>query len=169
MKKQQNKHNNSISGRSQSLPESYSATSDGLEALAIPTEEPTHSLNVSTQLIEQHSGPVPSPRILKGYMELIPDAPERILKMAEMELAHSMEMDKSNISLAEKDMNYGYKAARRGQWMGYTLAITAIGCGVALTILGFESAGITLFGITAAGVVAPFLGYLYKKKKKGTD
>lgn len=42
---------------------------------------------------EFHSGPLPHPKILKEYNDLVPDAAERILQMAEKSQAHDYEIE----------------------------------------------------------------------------
>jgi uncharacterized membrane protein len=43
---------------------------------------------------ELFSGPLPHPDIFAGYGNIIPDAPERILKMAEQEMEHRQGLEK---------------------------------------------------------------------------
>lgn len=42
---------------------------------------------------EQYSGPIPHPKIISGYEEILPGAADRILSMAEKESQHRHDMD----------------------------------------------------------------------------
>ena len=61
---------------------------------------------------ELHSGPLPSPLQLAAYNETIPDAAERIFKMAELEQGHRHILDhrivEANISSNKIDLLLGF-------------------------------------------------------------
>lgn len=63
----------------------------------------------------QFSGPIPPPEILAGYQSILPDAPERILIMAEKEQAHRH-------SLENDEMKSSVKQTSIGQIMGVCLS-----------------------------------------------
>jgi len=48
--------------------------------------------------MQQFSGPLPHPSLLKEYQELISDSPERFLKMVEEEGKHRRELEIKSIS-----------------------------------------------------------------------
>lgn len=127
------------------------------------------SYNLTSVKAEAFSGPLPSPQVLKGYAEMVPDAPERILRMAETSLAHDMEMDKKNCSLSQCGMDYGYKTARRGQIFALIMGLLLVISGVVLTVLGFEKIGLTIFSTTLVGTVGLFLTTLVSKTKKNQE
>jgi len=60
------------------------------------------------------NGPIPHPDIFKKYGEVIPDAPERILRVFEEDSKHSREMQSKALD-AQKGDN------RRVHWMAYSL------------------------------------------------
>lgn len=106
---------------------------------------------------ETFSGPMPPPMLLKEYQNLIPDAPERILKMAELEQEHRIKVDnemlrQSGISILEMS-----KANKSSQFFAFILTLILIISGVVLTIKGFPWVGGTIFGTTIVGVVAVFI------------
>ena len=43
---------------------------------------------------KRFTGPIPPPEILHQYREVLPDAPERILSMAEKQQNHRMDLEK---------------------------------------------------------------------------
>lgn len=60
---------------------------------------------------EMFSGPIPSPKIMEGYAKLIPDAPERILKMAEEQHKHRMELEAIVVPRQSKQSAIGQRFA----------------------------------------------------------
>ncbi len=140
-----------------------SSTSDMPASVNINTQRGGQRYIMEVQRTESFSGPLPSPEILKGYSEVIPDAPERLLRMAERQNAHDMEMDQENMRLARRSMDRGFNAARRGQILGFILGIILIGCGVYLTKFGFESVGLVIFSTSLVAVIANFVTPLLKK------
>lgn len=115
------------------------------------------------------SGPMPHPDILKGYKDLIPDAPERILQMAEQEQKHRIEVESK--MLAQNNMNIieSAKANKRSQIIAFILAFILVASGVALTILGHAIVGGTIFGTTIVGVVAVFITGKSRKDTKEAE
>jgi len=95
------------------------------------------------------SGPIPPPELMEGYQRLIPDAPERILSMAEDQSRHRQECEKKQIDAAIKD-------TRRGQWMGFICAILMLMIVGYLAVNGAQVAS-SIFGVTGiAAVVIAF-------------
>ena len=119
---------------------------------------------------ESFSGPMPHPDILRGYKELIPDAPERILQMAEQEQKHRIDVEKQMLEQNNKNILESAKANKRSQIIAFILAFILIASGVALTILGHAVVGGTIFGTTIVGVIAIFItgksGKIIKKEEK---
>lgn len=120
--------------------------------------------------MESFSGPMPHPDILRGYKELIPDAPERILQMAEQEQKHRIDVEKQMLEQNNKNIVESAKANKRSQIIAFILAFILIASGVALTILGHAVVGGTIFGTTIVGVIAIFItgksGKIIKKEEK---
>ncbi|QCO57631.1 DUF2335 domain-containing protein (plasmid) [Pseudorhodobacter turbinis] len=58
---------------------------------------------------EQFSGPMPHPKHLREYDEILPGAAERILSMAEQNLEHSMGMDRTVIAAEIEDTKRGMR------------------------------------------------------------
>lgn len=69
------------------------------------------------------SGALPRPEDFAGYADVVPDAPERILRMAEKEQDHRIETETRIIR-----SNDG--AGKRGQWLGAGLSAMAMGLAV---------------------------------------
>lgn len=118
---------------------------------------------------ESFSGPMPHPDILKGYKELIPNAPERILQMAEQEQRHRIEVENKMLEQNNRNIIESAKANKRSQIIAFILAFVLIASGVALTILGHAIVGGTIFGTTIVGVVAVFITGKSRKDTKETE
>lgn len=118
---------------------------------------------------ESFSGPMPHPDILKGYKELIPNAPERILQMAEQEQRHRIEVENKMLEQNNRNIIESAKANKRSQIIAFILAFVLIASGVALTILGHAIVGGTILGTTIVGVVAVFITGKSRKDTKETE
>ena len=60
-----------------------------------------------TQTVTQYTGPLPHPKHLQEYENTLPGAADRILKMAEYELSHSSNMEKSILDVTKEDSKRG--------------------------------------------------------------
>ena len=65
-----------------------------------PLPQPAGDEPAGITLYEGFAGPLPPPQVLRAYREAIPDAPERILKMAEAQARHRMLMDRLGLAAA---------------------------------------------------------------------
>jgi uncharacterized membrane protein len=63
-----------------------------------------------------HSGPLPAPETLKKYDEIVPGLAERIVKMAESQGAHRIELEKSVIKNQISE-------SKRGQYFALFIAL----------------------------------------------
>lgn len=87
-----------------------------------PTQNDTLSEERFLQLFKREtqslsfSGPIPPPSILREYQEMVPDAPERIISMAEIQMKHRHELE-------AKHLDGSIRAEFRGQIFAFILAI----------------------------------------------
>lgn len=75
--------------------------------------------------LEYHSGPLPSPEVLGRYNDAVPDAAERILRMAENEAAHRREIERFS-------MKSNLRLEARGQIFAFAIAMLSVGGGLAV-------------------------------------
>lgn len=113
---------------------------------------------------ESFSGPMPHPDILREYKDLISDAPERILQMAEQEQQHRMAVERAMLEQNAKNIAEAAKANMRSQMFAFMLTLFLIVAGVTLTVLGFVAVGLTIFGTTIIGVVTVFITGKFAKQ-----
>lgn len=75
------------------------------------------------------SGALPRPEDFARYAEIVPDAPERILLMAEREQQH-------RINLEAQIVPANNAAGRRGQWLGAGISALALALAVVASHIG---------------------------------
>ncbi|WP_420541551.1 DUF2335 domain-containing protein [Rhodosalinus sediminis] len=106
------------------LPEPPTNSSDALQAergaqRAEIVHEDGTSEQVELRTERFWSGALPRPEDFAKYAEVVPDAPERILQMAEREQQHRIDME-SQIVPANN------RAGTRGQWLGAGISALAL-------------------------------------------
>lgn len=108
-----------------------------------------------SKVIEQtetqaYSGPIPLPAIMAQYNEIIPDAAERILVMAEKDATHQHAIEMKAIDCHAREN-------RRGQYFGVVVtALAFITAGFAL-FLGHPTAAATIGSTTVVGLATAFV------------
>lgn len=114
-------------------------------------ETATRLIFAMEQSIEtSYNGPIPPPSYLKGYKDVLPNAPERILAMAEKQQEHRMKMEES---LVERNL----RLSERGQRLGFVIVILFLAASVFLAINGHENLAYLIMGTTLLGVLAVFV------------
>lgn len=97
-----------------------------------------------------YKGPIPPPDYLKGYKDVLPNAPERIFAMAEVQQKHRMAMEKMivgrNLSLSE-----------RGQILGFVIVVFFLVAAVYLALNNHEKLACFIMGTTLLGVLVVFV------------
>lgn len=101
------------------------------------------------------SGPLPAPEDFKAYQDVMADAPERILTMAEKQMAHRFECEK-------KIIDSRIRESRIGQIMAFIIAIFSIGI---VCFLGYKGHNWLAGSITAI-IVGLASIFLFKKSKE---
>lgn len=113
----------------------------------------TKSNSTSTvryQKAELYVGPLPHPNILEKFEQILPGAADRILKQAEAQTEHRIEIEKKVVSA---DITKSYL----GLVFGFILGLSGIGSGVYLATLGFNVFGPLLSGGSLITLVAVFI------------
>lgn len=88
--------------------------------------------------------------MLARYEDLIPGSAERIIGMAERQSAHRQELEKQVVG-------GGVSAEQRGQWMGFVVAMSALGGGFWLISQGQPAWGIALVVADLAAFAGVFV------------
>ena len=60
--------------------------------------QPRNTPQIKLQQVQVSSGPIPSPQILQQYNSIVPDAAERIIRMAEKQSDHRIDLEGKVVS-----------------------------------------------------------------------
>ena len=132
--------------------------------ISLPEDKKQKVLKIFSSLsIERSSsfrGPLPHPSVLSEYNNVVENGAERIMKMAEIQSGHRIELEKHAI---KEEL----RQSSNGQIYGFVLAILGIISALILAMMGHDAvAGI--FGTTTiVGLVAVFV--IGKKKQNKED
>jgi uncharacterized membrane protein len=96
------------------------------------------------------TGPIPAPETLAGYRDVLPDAPDRILRMAEVEAAERQ-------SRLRWETQGAVIRAQSGVVSAFLLCLIAIGSGAYLVMNGHDIAGTLFAGAGLTSLVGVFI------------
>jgi len=113
-------------------------------------EPADHQVVHTEQRIEQFSGPIPIPDILARYNEIIPNAAERILVMAESDAKHRRDIEMVAINAQRRERHLG-------QILGFSIGLFALATSAFALSLGHSVAASVIGGTTVVGLVAVFV------------
>lgn len=100
--------------------------------------------------VQQFRGPLPPAKEFQGYKNVMPDAPERIISMAEKEQSHRM-------GLENKALKYDFWKTILGQIFGFVVSIIFGVGAVWLGMEGHTSSACVLGGATVVSLAAIFV------------
>jgi uncharacterized membrane protein len=122
-------------------------------------QQQTASITTTAQAtISQYSGPIPDAETLAKYQALVPDAPERILKMAELQAEHRRALERKVI----------FSDARRADWgvlSAFLICFASLAGGVYLVANGHPVAGTIFAGAGLTSIAGTFI-YGTKARKE---
>lgn len=132
-------------------------------APAAPTATPSNLIQVRT-VTQAFEGPVPHPSILEHYNKIIPDAAERILRMAERENEHRHQQEdealKANISVQERQITLAeiqskavFRSDALGQILGAAVGLTSVFGAIYLATISQGWVAAALVGLPLAGII----------------
>lgn len=123
-----------------------------------PDNQDVASVSMSTLSVQMNPSPLPSAEILEQYAKLIPDAPERFLKLVEKEQDHRF-ITEDTITDTNKEIAKGKLAQiKRGQVFGFILALIILGLGTLFVFTGHDTIAYVLFVMSLASVIGIFVG-----------
>ncbi|NEW65206.1 DUF2335 domain-containing protein [Tuanshanicoccus yangjingiae] len=120
---------------------------------------PFEQQEVVFQRLEVYHGDLPHPNILKEYVMLYPDSAKKIIDNGIKESEHRREMEKDYLN--KKHIEF-----KRGQTMGFVLALVMTLIGAYLIATDKTLAGSILSGVTALGIVGLFTRNDNERNKK---
>jgi len=120
-----------------------------------------HCLSIkSFEYAEMHQGPLPSPKTLKAYGEIVEGGAERIMKSSEEQAEHRRRIER-------KVVNGQVNQSLVGQIMGFVIALLFLYAGFRLIMDGHEIYGTIISSIDIVGLVSVFvIGRQNKYKTK---
>lgn len=125
----------------------YSSTSD---------QASSGGIFLSTTHTEISSSPLPSPEILKGYAEIIPNSPERFMQLIEKEQENKFKNDRSERDKTKAELDL----KRKGQTMAFVLVLVFLAIGTTLALVHESVISYVIFGMT----MVPAIGLFYRHK-----
>lgn len=111
----------------------------------------------------QHSGPLPDPASLDRYNQIVPDAAERIIRMAEQNAEHIRGIEMLALNAEIEDNKQRHKEIKIGQVAGLiSVGMSFSLAGYAL-FLGHAAVAGTICSATVIGLVTVFVTGRYIK------
>jgi uncharacterized membrane protein len=98
---------------------------------------------------EQFSGPMPHPKHLREYEDILPGAAERILSMAEQNIAHMKKMDEDSLEAEVDDRKRGMRYGAGLFGLLIVLAFASLFVTDSEIVPGMFLGAVTIGGITA--------------------
>lgn len=92
------------------------------------------------------TGPLPPPGALREYEQLLPGAGERIVALAERQVAHRHMLERWTV-------NSSVRIEQRGQWIAATIGVLAIACGTYLMATDHDGWGFATIVTAIAGLL----------------
>lgn len=112
-----------------------------------------HNGVLATSVSQSYEGPLPPPADLVAYKEALPDAPERIMAMAETEQNYRHKLNR-------KVVNFGLIESILGMFFAFVIVILFLSAAIYLALNAHEGVAIALIGI-----IATLAAIFYLKKK----
>lgn len=126
--------------------------------------QPIPSSPVQTQIHQAYSGPIPPPAILEQYNEIIPDAAERIIRMAEKNADHRQTMESAILEANIEAGKRKHKEITKGQLFGIISVLASFSIAAIALFLGNPATAATICGTTVVGLVTAFVSGQRPKK-----
>ena len=138
------------------------------DSTATPPVHPAEGSASQFQIesIQFSAGPLPQPETLGGYEDIVSGAADRIITMAEDQLAHRHEQDAERLGQEGTRLDADIKLEARGQWMAFVVAMTALLGGMSLLAFDTSVAGLTTTIGAVAGIIGLFISSRWQKARK---
>ncbi len=101
---------------------------------------------ILTQVKASFNGPLPPPDLLRGYEESSPGAADRIISMAERQLAHNQTLQTRMLEATIADRKRDFAEGRLGQICGLIVALSFIAAGTYVASTGHPWPGAVIGG-----------------------
>jgi len=136
------------------------AKKKNLPARHLQQNQTIPSRTVATTTAQHFSGPLPPPQILEKYNQVVPDAADRIIAMAESQSKHRQQLE---IKVIESEV----KNSRLGLHYGLIIGLATVVGGAFCIYSGYEIGGTVLGGTGLTGLVGVFVyGSTQRRKER---
>lgn len=113
------------------------------------------NLEISAIVAEQYAGPLPHPNHLEQFEAVQLGAADRIIKMAEQQLAHRQEIESHVVKSS-------LKLEAKGQWFAFGITLAIVGGGFYVISQGYSIEGL----VPMIGAITTLAGiFIYGKWK----
>jgi uncharacterized membrane protein len=133
-----------------------------LEAIPVGQRTKLSKLTIEATQVSYRSGLLPEPTELAAYNAIIPNGADRIMKMAEAQSAHRIELERTVVGSQQGQ-------EKRGQWFGLIIAIFFASCGSYAALNGQPWFGGIIAGTTLVSLVSVFVFSKHQSKKELSD
>lgn len=104
-----------------------------------------------------HQGPIPAPEDLQYYSQILPDAPDRILRMAEQNAQSIRELNRRQLEARIASEEHRHREVSVGQRFGLCAVITMALVALAALVLDHPAVAGTICSVTIIGIVTVFV------------
>jgi uncharacterized membrane protein len=112
---------------------------------------------VSQQIRQQFSGPLPHPATLREYDEIVPGAAKEIIQSFTAEGNHRRARELREVAMCEDWARADIGLQKRGQILGFIIAVIGVGGGLYVAATGAPAAGAAVSSVSLAAIVLAFL------------
>lgn len=121
-------------------------------------------VSVTTHNTQVFQGPLPPPEILARFDQIVPGAAERIIRLAETEVAHRQEQERSatqanitaqkrQLDIAELQVKLVHGSDRLGQALGFLVSAACLAASVYLGLNGQPWLAAVLASLPLAAII----------------
>lgn len=128
--------------------------------------KPTMGEVRAIHLSQQHEGPLPPAEQLAAYDDRFPGFGERIMRMAEKNLDHTMKMQEEELSLEREIYRNDAKRSTSSLHLGSTIIFGTVAGGLTLVFSGHDTAGAAIVGSVVTALAFVFATSLNQKRRE---
>lgn len=120
----------------------------------------------AVHLSQQHEGPLPPAEQLAAYDDRFPGFGERIMRMAEKSLDHTMKMQEEELALEREIYRSDLKRSNTSLYLGSAIIFGTVAGGLTLVFLGHDTAGAAIVGSVVTALAFVFATSLNQKRRE---
>lgn len=130
--------------------------------------EPEATKVVKKTVESYYSGPIPTPRMIQAWEEVLPGSADRILKLAEDEATHRREQERTALSYDKGDRDETHRQRRFGQRSAVFLCVLAFIYSAWAMTVGHHVSGVAALIVALTPVIGFFIKGAVTKDEEDT-